>query len=109
MADKKIPTLYEWAGNKPQVFENLVETFYDKAIADPLLEPFFKDMPKEHRKNVALWFVEIFGGPKEYSAEHGGHAHMVKAHMHLPIAEEHRLRGIRLVNTAADDVRLSDH
>jgi hemoglobin len=108
MAEKPIPTLYEWAGNNQEIFERLIETFYDKTLEDPLLEPFFRYMPKEHRRNVALWFAEIFGGPTLYSTEHGGHAHMVKAHMHLPIEEKHRQRWVQLMNEAADDVKLPD-
>ena len=108
MSDKNIPTLYEWAGNNVEIFENLVEVFYDHAIEDSLLAPFFREMPKEHRKHVALWFVEIFGGPKTYSTELGGHAHMVKAHLHLGITEAHRVRWIQLMKEAADKVGLPD-
>ena len=108
MSDKPIPTLYEWAGNNVEVFENLVEVFYDHAVQDDLLAPFFQDMPKEHRKHVALWFAEIFGGPKIYSTELGGHAHMVKEHMHNGMNEAHRVRWIKLMMEAADQVKLPD-
>lgn len=106
MTERHIPTLYEWAGANTGVFENLVERFYDQATADPLLKPLFEQMPPEHRKNVALWLAEVFGGPKLYSAEHGGHVHMVKEHLNLNITEQQRARWVQLMQSAADQVNL---
>ncbi len=103
-----IPTLYEWMGANVAVFEALVEDFYDRAVTDPLLKPLFEDMPAEHRKHVAQWFAEVFGGPKTYSTELGGHAHMVKKHLKLGITEPQRARWTQLMNAAADQVGLPD-
>ncbi|HEY4195908.1 MAG TPA: hypothetical protein VGM63_10260 [Mucilaginibacter sp.] len=37
------PTLFDWAGGMP-VFEQLFDQFYDKVLADEILEPVFRHM-----------------------------------------------------------------
>jgi hemoglobin len=106
VADKPIPTLYEWAGGSVSVFENLMEVFYDKVIADPSLKPLFEGMSQEHRQHVAAWFAELFGGPKTYSTGMGTHAGMIKRHLMLEISEPQRARWMQLMNAAADEVGL---
>jgi hemoglobin len=60
--NKPMPTLYEWAGGMP-AFENLFNKFYDKVLADDILEPVFKHMSIQHRLHVAhfvarhLWLI----------------------------------------------------
>lgn len=44
------PTLYEWAGGA-KALERLAETFYGRVREDPLLEPVFRDMDREHPKH----------------------------------------------------------
>ena len=109
MTETTIPTLYEWVGNV-ESFTNLINTFYDKAVADPLLNPLFNNMPPQHRQHVADWFAEIFGGPKVYSApyqaDESAHHHMISAHLNLGISEEQRKRWVQLMGDAADDVNL---
>jgi hemoglobin len=106
MSPKSIPTLYEWMGSNTRIFETLVENFYDRAVVDPLLNPLFKEMPPEHRQRVALWLAEVFGGPKIYSVEHGGHAGMVERHLNLSITEEQQTRWVQLMNEAANATNL---
>lgn len=83
-----------------------MEVFYDQATADPLLNPLFAGMPEAHRRNVALWFVEVFGGPHQYSTEGGSHAQMIKKHLNLRITGAQRVRWTELMNSAADQVGL---
>ena len=59
-----IPTLYEWAGGMP-AFERLTASFYQKVVADPLLQPIFQHMVPEHAHYVAQFLAEVFGGPAE--------------------------------------------
>lgn len=109
MTETTIPTLYEWVGNA-ESFTNLINAFYDRAVADPLLNPLFNNMPAQHRQHVAEWFAEIFGGPKVYSApyqaDESAHHHMISAHLNLGISEEQRKRWVQLMGDAADDVNL---
>ena len=109
MSETTIPTLYEWVGNA-ESFTRLINTFYDKAIGDALLNPLFDQMPPQHRRHVAEWFTEIFGGPKVYSApynaDESAHHHMISAHLNLSISEEQRKRWVQLMCDAADAVDL---
>ncbi|RBL91482.1 group II truncated hemoglobin [Chitinophaga flava] len=105
--DKKIPTLYEWAGGMP-VFEKLTDTFYKKVLADPLLEPVFKHMSTEHQQHVAHFIAEVFGGPKTYSEQEGSHFKMVHKHLGKHLTEEHRKRWITLLLETADELQLPD-
>ena len=45
------PTLYEWAGGA-EALERLTEIFYGKVREDPLLEPVFRNMDREHPKHA---------------------------------------------------------
>ncbi|WP_212003531.1 group II truncated hemoglobin [Chitinophaga sp. HK235] len=105
--DKKIPTLYEWAGGMP-VFEKLTDTFYKKVLADPLLEPVFKHMSPEHQQHVAHFIAEVFGGPKTYSEQEGSHFKMVHKHLGKHLTEQHRKRWIALLLATADELQLPD-
>lgn len=105
---KKIPTLYEWAGGAKAI-ESWIMTFYDLTLKDDILRPFFEHMSKEHKHYVALWIGEVFGGPKEYSKIHGamkGHHRMIKTHLQYDIPEPARVRWIQLISQAADIEKL---
>jgi hemoglobin len=110
MSRARTPSLYEWMGGA-EVIEKLVTTFYQKTLTDPLLKPFFEHMPPEHIHNVALWFGEIFGGPKAYSHKYGkttAHPHMMSQHLNLRITEEQRKRWVELMQETADEIGLPD-
>jgi hemoglobin len=94
------PSLYQWAGGRPALVR-LCEAFYRKVLADDLLEPVFRDMDPEHP-----WLGEVFGGPPRYSAERGGHAHMIGRHLGRGITETQRRRWVWLLMDAADEVDL---
>jgi hemoglobin len=107
MAEDKIPTLYEWAGGR-QALERLAAIFYGKVHADPVLEPVFRNMAKDHPAHVAAFIGEVFGGPKTYSQEHGGHRAMVMHHLDKRLTEAQRRRWIELLVDAADEAGLPD-
>jgi hemoglobin len=71
-----------------------------------LLAPLFATMPKEHFQHVADFIAEVLGGPKEYSAEHGGHAAMVRHHLGKGITEQQRHRWVSLLLETADELNL---
>lgn len=100
-----IPTLFEWAGGTP-AFENLFNKFYDKVLADELLEPVFKHMSPEHRMHVAHFVAEVFGGPKTYSESEGSHYAMINKHLQKHLTEAHRKRWIELLLQTADELLL---
>lgn len=100
-----VPTLYEWLGGG-DALKRLIARFYEKVPADPLLAPLFASMPKEHFEHVAQFIAEVFGGPAEYSAQHGGHAAMIRHHLGKGIKEQQRQRWIRLLLETADEMQL---
>jgi hemoglobin len=99
------PTLYEWAGGA-EALERLTETFYGKVREDPLLEPVFRGMDRDHPKYVATWLGEVFGGPPRYTDERGGYPHMMQKHLNRALTEEMRRRWVNLICDAADDAGL---
>src|ERR1700742_5208674 len=107
MADNKtsIPTLYEWAGGMP-VFLDLFDKFYDKVLADDILEPVFKHMSAQHRLHVAHFVAEVLGGPKVYSESEGNHFEMIKKHLSKPLTQQHRNRWMELLMETADELKL---
>ncbi len=103
--DKKIPSLYEWAGGMA-TFEKLTEVFYKKVLKDALLEPVFKHMAPTHQVHVAHFIAEVFGGPGAYSQEGGSHFKMIQKHFSKHLTEAHRQRWVALLLQSADEIEL---
>ena len=77
-------TIYEHLGGI-DALRRLTRCSTRKVRVDPELEPLFGAMPDEHPERVALWLAEVFGGPREYTAERGGYPAMVLAHINRGI------------------------
>lgn len=102
------PTLFEWAGGR-EAFDRMIDAFYDRVEQDELLSPFFPGgVHAEHRRNVAAWWSEVFGGPAEYTERLGGYERVLNKHLGLGITSEQRLRFTLLMTRAADDAGLPD-
>jgi hemoglobin len=101
----KVPTLYEWLGGG-ETLTRLIHRFYEKVPSDPVIAPLFASMPEEHFEHVARFIGEVFGGPKDYSALHGGHAAMIRHHLGRGISEEQRQHWVRLLLETADELQL---
>ncbi|HEY5057147.1 MAG TPA: group II truncated hemoglobin [Acidobacteriaceae bacterium] len=99
------PTLYEWLGGS-EVLSALIARFYEKVPADPVLEPLFRQMAPAHFEHVAQFVAEVLGGPADYSAQHGGHAAMIRHHLGRGITEEQRQHWVRLLLETADEMDL---
>ncbi|GAA3792126.1 group II truncated hemoglobin [Streptomyces phyllanthi] len=94
-----VPTLYTWAGGA-EAFSRLTGIFCDKVLKDDLLAPVFEGLPPEH---VALWFAEVFGGPRSYSETPRPWA---QGGMGRGITEPQRRRSVGLLQDAADGAGL---
>ena len=57
-----------------------------------------------------LWLpqAEVTGGPAEYSARLGGHAHMVAQHLNRKLSQEQRRRWVGLLLGVADEIGVPD-
>jgi hemoglobin len=101
--EKPIPSLFEWIGGLPAI-ERLFEVFYGRVPSDPLLAPVFAQMSPDHVKHVAAFVAEVFGGPKTYSQQLGGHANMIHRHVNRALNESQRARWMQLLLQCADDI-----
>lgn len=90
-AAQQTPTLYEWVGGK-DALDRLIGTFYDRVKQDPVLGPVFAQMSPQHAAHVSQFIAEVIGGPKVYSEEHGGHAHMIVRHLGRQLTQDQRRR-----------------
>ncbi|CAM5369306.1 oxidoreductase [Streptomyces avidinii] len=99
------PTIYEWMGGT-EAMNRLTDAFYAHALRDEILAPVFAGMDAEHPRHVAVWLAEVFGGPKQYTAAHGGHQHMATKHLGRGITEQQRRRWVDLLMDTADEVGL---
>lgn len=102
-----VPTLYEYLGGAPAL-ERLFTTFYARVPSDPLVAPIFAHMDAHHAQHVAAFVGEVFGGPKVYSAEHGGHPHMIGRHLDKHLDQRARKRWVELLLESADAEGLPD-
>ena len=106
MPSEHIPTLFEWAGGST-AFRRLIDAFYDRVERDDLLCSLFPGgVSEEHRANVTLWWIEVFGGPAGYTERLGGYERMLDHHRGLAILGEQRFRFASLMSLAADDAHL---
>lgn len=104
MADP--PTIYQWAGGSGG-FERWLNAFYDLVEADDSLAPLFGGrVTEEHRAHVLAWWVEVMGGPDDYTRRLGGYPAMLAHHRELRITPEQRLRFVTLLSEAADRAEL---
>ncbi|MEJ2885515.1 group II truncated hemoglobin [Actinomycetospora aeridis] len=102
------PTLYEWAGGS-EAFRRLIDAFYDRVESDDLLAGLFPGGVSEaHRAHVTLWWIEVFGGPADYTATLGGYERMLAHHLDLGITADQRRRFAETMSRAADDAGLPD-
>lgn len=102
------PTLYEWAGGS-EAFRRLIDAFYDRVEHDDLLGPLFPGgVSEEHRAHVTTWWIEVFGGPDDYTTGLGGYERMLAHHRHLGITPDQRRRFAETMGHAADDAGLPD-
>lgn len=50
--------------------------------------------------------IEVFGGPPDYTTEHGGYQRMLAHHRNLGLTGDQRFRFASLMSLAADDAEL---
>jgi hemoglobin len=99
------PTLFEWIGGI-EVLENLTKEFYRRVREDTLLSPIFANMDSDHPKHVAAFIGEVFGGPKSYSSQHGGHPEMIRHHLNRHLNELQRRQWISLLLDTYEEMDL---
>ena len=91
-------SLYERLGRREGI-ESVVETFYDRLVADDLLGPFFEDADLERlRETQADHLCEAAGGPERYTA-----TPVREAHLHVPFEPRHIGRAVEILESTLED------
>jgi len=102
-----IPTLYDWLGGI-DALNRLTTRFYERVKDNEILAPIFAHMNAAHPKHVAAFLAEVLGGPANYSAERGGHPHMVQQHLNRHLNQTQRREWLALLLDTADEVKMPD-
>lgn len=97
------PSLYDWIGGS-EVLNALTVEFYKRVRADDLIGPVFAKMNDDHPAHVAAFIGEVFGGPKTYTLNHGGHPEMIRHHLNRHLSEPQRRRWINLLMDTYTDM-----
>ena len=104
---KTVPTLYEWVGGI-EALNRLTTRFYEHVKDDATLAPVFAHMGGDHPAHVAAFLAEVLGGPPAYTAQHGGHPHMIRSHLDRHLTQDQRRRWMALLLETADELGLPD-
>lgn len=101
-----MPSLYEHAGGE-EAIHRLEGIFYQKVLADPVLEPLFGGGRPTHVDRLSAFTAESFGGPDRFSSELG-FGHLIAVHRHLGITEGQRRRFVELYMQSLDEAGMPD-
>ena len=99
-------SLYEHAGGE-EALHRLEEVFYEKALADPILNTLFTERVRTHVDHLTWFTVESFGGPDRFTRDLG-FQHIIDVHRHLEITDEQRDRFVALYLESLDEAGLPD-
>lgn len=102
-ATPEVPTLYAWWGGA-EAIERLIALFYTRVREDAVLAPVFANMSPDHVAHVSAFIAEVFGGPKQYSLDFGGHANMIRRHLGRGLTERQRQRWLGLLLECGDEI-----
>jgi hemoglobin len=83
---RRSQTLYEAIGGA-ETIRKIVEAFYPKVQADPLIGPLFPEDIKPVMEKQFMFLSQFFGGPSLYSDAYG-HPMMRARHLPFPITQE---------------------
>lgn len=98
-------SLYEAAGGA-ETIDRLVDEFYTRVAADPLLSPLFPEDFSLIRRKQKAFLSQFFGGPAKYAEEFG--APMMRyRHLRFAITPVHATAWLRCMSDAMDTVGLA--
>lgn len=98
-------SIYERIGGQPTI-DSLVDSFYEKVLADPELSYYFKNAPMDKLRNMQReFFSSATGGPIVYSGRPLGqvHAHMAISKREFQRFTEHLLQTLKEVGVEEKD------
>ena len=105
-SDPPARTLFEQLG--APAFESLVERFYDGVANDALLRPMYPADLQESKRTLALFLIQFFGGPTDYSDERG-HPRLRMRHLPFSIGQAERDAWMRHMKAAVESGDFAPH
>ena len=99
-------TLYERVGGA-ETFRRLVDLFYTKVEADPMLRPMFPADMEEGKHWQFLFLSQFYGGPQTY-AEERGHPRLRMRHFPFPIDQAARDHWLSHMLAAIDESGIAE-
>jgi truncated hemoglobin YjbI/heme-degrading monooxygenase HmoA len=93
-------TIYQAMGGAGAFFA-IARRMHERMRDDALLGRRFANVEATHVPHLAMWLVEVFGGPKLYSMTLGDIAPMLAHHANQRITEEERARFVAIAREAA--------
>jgi hemoglobin len=91
-------TLYERVGGQTW-FDALVDRFYERVEADPVLRPMYPDDLGPGKRHLALFLAQYWGGPPTYSDERG-HPRLRQRHFPFVVGVRERDAWYRAMRAA---------
>jgi hemoglobin len=99
-------TIYELAGGE-ETFRRLVDAFYARVEADPVLRPMFPEDMAEGKRAQFLFLSQFFGGPTTYGAERG-HPRLRMRHAPFKVDKQARDHWLSHMLAALDEVGIEE-
>lgn len=97
-------TIYEAIGGASMI-RRIVEVFYPKVKAHPLLDPIFPEDLTETIENQYMFLTQFFGGPGLYT-ERKGHPMLRARHMQFEITPERAEAWLECMKETLDEVEI---
>ena len=91
-------TVFEAVGGADTFF-GLVKAFYDEVARDPVLRPMYPADLEPSKRRLALFLIQFFGGPPNYSLERG-HPRLRARHLDFAIDAAARDAWLKHMNAA---------
>jgi hemoglobin len=92
-----------WGGEP--FFTALIERFYEGVATDPLLRPLYPDDLTESQAHLALFLMQYWGGPRDYSDQRG-HPRLRMRHAPFPIGTAEADAWLRHMTDAVTDAHM---
>ncbi len=92
-------------GEEP--LRSIVDSFYEKVEADPILRPMYPAGLAESKRHLFLFLVQFFGGPTRYSEERG-HPRLRMRHFPFAIDRQARDHWLEHICAAIDETGIEE-
>ena len=99
-------SVYDMIGSE-EPFRRLVDAFYAKVEADPVLRPLFPENLDEGKYWQFLFLIQFFGGPARYMQERG-HPRLRIRHFPFAIDQTARDHWLEHMLTSIDDAGIQE-